>query len=104
MRLFLVTMFMAGVCVVAMPSPTNAADEKETFVFAYRLLEPQTKEFEDSKKGEAFVKALGKLGGLKKLVNMRRFLILRTRLIHSFVSFSCVASEKTELWPLQLTM
>ncbi len=62
MRLFLVTMFMAGVCVVAIPSPTNAADEKETFVFAYRLLEPQTKEFEDSKKGEAFVKALGKLG------------------------------------------
>ncbi len=62
MRLFLVTMFMAGVCVMAMPSQTHAADEKETFVFAYRLMEPQTKEFEDSKKGEAFMKALGKLG------------------------------------------
>ncbi len=62
MRLFLVTMFMAGVCVMAMPSPTQASDETETFVFAYRLMEPQTKEFEDSKKGEAFMKALGKLG------------------------------------------
>ena len=48
MRLFLVTMFMAGVCVMAMPSPTQASDETETFGLAYRLMEPQTKEFEDS--------------------------------------------------------
>ena len=67
MRLLPITTLLFTTFILACPASTQAADEAETFVFAYRLVEPQTQEFEDAKQGEAFVKALSKLGCKSKV-------------------------------------
>jgi hypothetical protein len=61
MKLLPLMILMTGL-ISTMTAASIAADEKESFIFAYRALEPITREFDDPKKGSAFEKALTKLG------------------------------------------